>query len=141
MGIKLGRLLTQTWNRETMRNMEILKRNELFHVKNERMKLSSMCEFVRVCACVCKLFALHIDLHVERTLHSHMVQESFFHRSPSVRSRPSISVQSVLLRRASSLLICKDTRDTAHLLRGALVSAPPPQVSSCFHTEIPLCCL
>lgn len=40
------------------------------------------------------------------SLHSHVVQESFFHRSPSVRSRPSLSVQSVLLRRASSLLIC-----------------------------------
>ena len=46
------------------------------------------------------------------TLHSHMVQESFFHRSPSVRSRPSLSVQSVLLRRASSLLICKDKKRT-----------------------------
>lgn len=40
------------------------------------------------------------------SLHSQVVQESFFHRSPSVRSRPSLSVQSVLLRRASSLLIC-----------------------------------
>lgn len=49
----------------------------------------------------------------ERTLHSHVEQESFFHRSPSVRSRPSRSVQSVLLRRASSLLIWKHTRTSA----------------------------
>lgn len=57
---------------------------------------------------------MHKDIYVEHTLHSHMVQGSFFHRSPSVRSCPSLSVQSVLLRRASSLLICKDTR-TEHL--------------------------
>lgn len=49
------------------------------------------------------------DLYPELTVHSHMVQESFFHRSPSVRSRPSRSVQSVLLRRASSFLIYKET--------------------------------
>lgn len=50
---------------------------------------------------------LHMDRY-ERTLQSQMVQESCFQRSPSLRSRPSLSVQSVLLRRVSSLLICKD---------------------------------
>lgn len=42
-----------------------------------------------------------------RTRHSHVVQASFFHFSSLERSRPSSSVQSVLLRRASSLLICR----------------------------------
>ena len=71
-----------------------------------------------VCACVCvvcKTFTLHFDVYVKHTLHSHMVQESFFHRSPSARSRPSLSVQSVLLRRVSSLLICEDTRTLAFI--------------------------
>ena len=66
-----------------------------------------MCAYV--CG-VCKTSVLHFDLYDKHTLHSHMVQESFFHRSPSVRSRPSLSVQSVLLRRVSSLLICEDTK-------------------------------
>lgn len=46
--------------------------------------------------------------HLSRrpTLHSHKVQGSFSHRSPSVRSCPVLSVHSVLLRRFSSRLIC-----------------------------------
>lgn len=55
-------------------------------------------------------YVLSVSVVCERTLHSHKVHESFFHRSPSVRSRPSLSVQPVLLRRVSSLLICKETR-------------------------------
>lgn len=47
------------------------------------------------------------DLSGKHTLHSHKVQESSFHRSPSLRSCPLLSVQSVLLRRFSSRLICE----------------------------------
>lgn len=81
-------------------------------------------------------------------MHSHEVQESFCHRSPSVRSSPELSVHSVLLRRFSSRLICsKVTKCSGSAFSQAQRPAPGSvgrensAGATCFRKLVMVCCI